>query len=191
MEGSIASVIPLLYLMVKPPTATAHTIHRLRGGFGISDAYGPERFHVTLLPLGDSRMLGTSALAQLREVLASVSAGPFPIAFLQLDSNALRPARSDALRMLQRSLVDRLKACGLPLPAYRFRPHLSLAYGEPVSRRCAIPPLGWTVDALLLVESLSGAGRHKLLGHWPLVERQHSLDFWSADRDAAHDERNC
>lgn len=66
----------------------------------------------------------------------------------------------------------RLQTMGMRLPAYTFRPHLSLGYGNAPSRSLTVPPIGWQADELLLIKSIHGEGRHEPLAAFPLIARQ-------------------
>ena len=168
---------PLL-LMIKPPAPIARRIDRQRRHLGIDDSYGWQRLHTTLLPLSDARQIDAPLLATLRRAIASPDFAPFPIVFDKLHRNALVGSRPMLrLRAFQRHLVQRLRAAGIAASDYAFRPHLSLAYGPAPERNLAIPPVGWTVEELLLVRSIHGEGRHEELGRWPLTPRQLSLAF--------------
>jgi 2'-5' RNA ligase len=164
--------------MAKPPAGTAGDIARRRDSLGIDSRYDRRRFHMTLLPLWDSCATSPALFALLDQAVASLSAEPLPIAFDKLSRNALVcSAGTRNVRAFQRQLVRRLIAFGLPIPAYRFNPHLSLAYGAAPEREIATPPIGWLIDELLLIRSIHGEGRHELLHRWPLQSRQGCFRF--------------
>ena len=69
---------------------------------------------------------------------------------------------------LQQALSHALAKAGLRLPRQSgFSPHMTLMY---VDRVCdfPIPPIDWTVDRFVLVDSLFGQSRHVHLGQWGL-----------------------
>jgi len=175
-RSAMANAQPL-YLMTKPPLERAREIDRRRRLLGLETRYGLERFHTTLLPLGDGRDISCEYLDLLHRALSSLCAEPFPIAFDKLNRNALVGTKMRELRAFQRRLVRCLIAFGIPIPAYRFAPHLSLAYGATPDRRIAIPPINWLVEEYLLIRSIHGEGRHEVLDRWPLIERQGAFDF--------------
>jgi 2'-5' RNA ligase len=168
-----------IYLMIKPPPRTARVICERRRAAGIDGgSYGPERVHITLLPIGDARYLPASWLEALREAIASFQAEPFNITFERIRHNALRGGRGlGAVRDFQDRLVRHLIASGFPPPDYDFDPHLTLTYVDRQERNVVIPPIGWRAEELLLIKSIHGQGRHELLDRWPLIARQGSLGF--------------
>ena len=137
-----------LYLMHKPSPANAQAIDRRRRALGLDSSYGRERYHITLLPLGDYRHLSAAELALLDQALASFRAEPFDLGFDRLQGNALVGGRAmRALREFQKRLADWLVVSGFPVPDYEFNPHLSLAYGNWQPRNVRIPPIAWRVEA--------------------------------------------
>lgn len=169
------TIAEILYLMLKTPAAVAEAIWRQSRALGIDSNYGRDRYHITLLPIGDARYLPQTLLALLLKALSSFQAEPFELALNRLDGNALKGGTMPALDAFQRMLVEHLLTVGFPVDDYDFRPHLSLIYGEWQPRRSAIPPIRWRVEELLLVKSLPGRGRHELVTHVPLETRQYPL----------------
>ncbi|HEY5413104.1 MAG TPA: hypothetical protein VIJ94_20520 [Caulobacteraceae bacterium] len=47
--------------------------------------------------------------------------------------------------------------------------HVTLAWSELFVPEQPIPPISWTAREFVLIDSLQGAGRHQLLGRWPLA----------------------
>jgi RNA 2',3'-cyclic 3'-phosphodiesterase len=135
-----------------------------------------ERFHVTLVPFGDIRLISPENLELIRRALASLQAEPFEIALNRIKGNALVGNRTQALRDFQQTLVARLKAFGIDMPDYTFNPHASLTYQEWQQRNIQVPPIAWRVQEVLLINSVHGEG-HKLLDSWTLDPRQGSLSF--------------
>jgi 2'-5' RNA ligase len=165
-----------VYLMIKPPAFEAAHMDGLRRLHGLPCRYEPARFHNTLLPLGDMRAISRSTLERILSAAASMRAEPFPVAFNRIRDNALVGSRMRSLHTFQNALVQRLRAFGLILPDYAFRPHVSLAYTERQRRNIRVEPIGWRVEEFLLVNSVHGQG-HQLLGRWPLVDLQGSFGF--------------
>lgn len=166
-----------LYIMIKPPLPIARDIDCCRRVLDVDGRYGMERFHVTVLPIGEGRDIATAQLERLRDAIASLQAEPFRIAFDTLNRNALVGRDARALRAFRKSVVQRMAASGLPLPRYNARPHLSLAYGAAPDRNIAIEPIAWLVEEFQLIRSIRGEGRHEMLARFPLVSRQRSFDF--------------
>lgn len=164
--------------MIKPSAPKAREIDNRRRALGIESRYGRERFHITLLPIGDARHLSPAQLSLLCRALADFDAEPFDITFERLRGNALVDTRAmRAARRFQERLVKHLIARGVRVFDYAFHPHLSLTYGAWQERNVAIPPIGWRVEELLLIKSIQGEGRHELLDSWPLRARQGSFGF--------------
>src|SRR4051812_30196578 len=103
----------LVYFMLKPGPAEAAAMDALRRTHGLPRSYALERFHITLLPLGDIRLISAEAMACIRRVAASLQTEPFTIAFHRLDGNVLRGRNIGPVKALQRALVARLEAAGL------------------------------------------------------------------------------
>lgn len=181
-----------LYFMIKPEhgaALAAHAVmkdararHGLRGG--VVDS---ERQHVTLHALGDYAERPVDLVERARRAGAAVDVEPFEVAFDRLvgwgpearllalrgDSRAMR-----GLRVLQRAVAAAMVDEGLGhLARSSFRPHVSLLYGDQALPAEAIEPIHWCVDELLLIESVFGAGEHRMLGRWPLVRRQGRLPW--------------
>lgn len=167
-----------IYIMAKPPAVARKMIENLRRDLGISASYGAERFHATLVPLGEGRDLLQSRLERIRYAGGSLSNEPFDVVFDRVQGNALAGGRAlGELRTFQKNLVDRLMAFGVFVSDYDFHPHLSLTYGAYHERNIAIPAIRWTVEEILLVRSIHGEGRHELLHRWHLTRKQDSFDF--------------
>ena len=160
-----------LYLMIKPQPPERAALIRLCATLGIEISYAPERWHSTLLPIGESM---PSTIDAVRRAMRLFDAEPFPVAFDHIEGDTLKPRKGQrAPGCLQRALAARIARCGIPLPDYAFSLHLNLAYGGMSQRRAAIPPITWQVDEILLIES--GSGRHIDHGRWQLERRQLSL----------------
>ncbi len=166
----------LLYLMLKPPAPVTRAIDRLRLKYDLSRAYTAERFHITLVPFGDVRIISPAVLECIRQTLAPLQAEPFEVTLSRIDGNALVGQRTHGIRDFQRMLIARLTAAGLTLPDYDFSPHLSLCYTEWQQRNISVEPIRWRVEQLLLINSQHGRG-HRLLDSWQLVQRQGSFPF--------------
>jgi 2'-5' RNA ligase len=162
-----------LYLMFKPRPRERATLIRLCAALGIEIIYAPERWHSTLLPISESTR---QAIEAIHHALKRFDAVPFPVAFDHIEGDTLKPRKGQrAPGAFQRALAARLARCGIALPNYAFSLHLNLAYGGHSVRRATIPPLAWTVDEILLIES--GNGKHIEHGRWSLIERQGSFGF--------------
>jgi len=160
-----------LYLFAKPPAAKLPELRRLRASLGIDSRYALDRLHSTFLMIGKTTAARIDAA---RDALASFHAEPFEIVFDHIEGATLKPRRG--LRgpgTFQRALARHFACSGLALPDYSFGLHLNLDYPPASDRRAAIPPLSWTVEEILLIES--GSGRHIPHGGRTLAARQYAL----------------
>lgn len=167
-----------LSIMIKPLADGALEMDRQRRVRRIDRRYDLNRLHSTVLPLWDDRDTSPQLSRLLDQALASLQADPFPVVFDTLKDNALVGVQATrGLRAFRETLVRHLVGFGVPVPLYKSRPHISLAYGLPAKRRIAIPPIGWQVEEFLLIRSIHGEGLHEELGRWPLIPRQGTFDF--------------
>jgi len=164
----------MLYFMIKPDPEAAAAMDKLRLQYDLARHYAAERFHITLVPFGDIRLISAETLDAIRNAVASLQADPFDVALNRIRGNALVGNRMRALRDFQHALVARLRACGVDMPDYTFAPHASLTYETWQQRNIAVSPIAWRVRQLLLINSIHGKG-HQLLGSWTLEPRQGSL----------------
>jgi 2'-5' RNA ligase len=162
-----------LYMMIKPRAPERTTLIRLCAALGIEIGYAPDRWHSTLLPVGESL---PATVDEVHRALERFDADPFPVAFDHIEGDTLKPRKGQrAPGCFQRALAARLERNGVQLPDYRFSLHLNLSYGGTSVRRAAVPSIEWPVDEILLVES--GNGRHTEHGRWPLIDRQGAFGF--------------
>jgi 2'-5' RNA ligase len=164
----------MLYLMIKPGAEQAAAMDRLRRTHDLARKYAAERFHITLVPFGDIRLIAVKDLERIHLAAASLQAEPFDVALNRIRGNALVGNRMQTLRDFQRALVDRLHAFGVDMPDYAFNPHASLTYEAWQQRNIPVSPIAWRVRQLLLINSVHGKG-HELVHSWTLEPRQGSL----------------
>ena len=149
-----------------------------------------ERMHVTLHWLQDHAELPAEVVAAAKRA-GTVAGGEaaFPVAFDKLESfgDARRGgplvisggAGLKALRRFQRCLSAAMVDAGIGSYVRRgFRPHMTLRYDKAQVAPEPIAPIRWTVDELVLVDSLVGRHRHVVLGQWPLHGRQAGFEGW-------------
>ena len=134
-----------------------------------------ERMHMTMFLLADRPTVEPDLVETLRAIGNSIRAAPVAITLDRLAGSyrlvALRPARANAaLLALHRALADGARAAGIAARAdQRFGPHVTLGYDNPSPWSERIEPIGWTADELVLIDSLVGRTRHRLLGRWRLA----------------------
>ncbi|WP_293990114.1 2'-5' RNA ligase family protein [Sphingomonas sp.] len=160
--------------MIKPPPATLRRICGQRAWYGLDDSYPADRLHCTMLRLGHEADWSAARLDELKGLLGTVSAEPFPVRFDLIAGNLLRGAKGmPSAAAFHRALRQKAAMCGVPIPEYDFWLHLSLAYrGTAIAAARKIDPIGWTVEEFLLIRSDRG---HDLLDRWPLRQRQFAL----------------
>src|ERR1043165_907438 len=134
----------LLYLMLKPPPAQRRALRHCVSTYDLDAGYAPDRYHCTLLRLGESQAWSPAMLDELCALLGSVDAEPCSVVFDRLDRNLLRGRNGlTGLRALQRRLAGQVRRLGFNIPDYNFWPHLSPAYGAASETRAVIEPIGW------------------------------------------------
>ena len=164
----------MLYIMIKPPSATLRQVCARRASHGLDDSYPADRLHCTILRLGNEADWSVTRLDRLKYLLGAISAEPFPVTFDLIAGNLLRCAKGTPLANgFHRVLRRHAEMSGMPIPKYDFWLHLSLAYrGAAIAAARKIDPVGWMVEEFLLIRSNRG---HHLLDSWPLRQRQYAL----------------
>jgi RNA 2',3'-cyclic 3'-phosphodiesterase len=157
---------------------------RLRG-----HAVPPEYLHVTLHWLGDhDDSVPRELLRCAKAAGGGVDMAPFGVGFDRIGSLGDASVGGLALtggpelatlRQFQRALAAEMKAAGIGSRVRTsFNPHVSLLYSHEHVTPEPIAPIRWTVNELVLVDSLVGRGVHVVLGSWPLQSRQTGFSGW-------------
>lgn len=159
-----------LYIMAKPPADVAAQIAALPRN---DPARGPELLHVTLAKLFDLHQAPPDWLPSMIAALDSFAGAPFPLAFDRIENRKAVTLRSrDPLpeaRAFQAALIRHLVSARAPLTLGTTpEPHLTINYHGDRLNAQKIAPIGWTVDAILLIESVVGKTTHVEHGRWPL-----------------------
>ena len=159
-----------LYVMAKPPPDVAAQIAALPR----NDAKRPpELLHVTLLLLFDLAVAPPVWLPALIAALDGFEGEAFPIAFDRIEERKAVTLRTRAplaearafQAALLRSLLERRAPIGVGTTPV---PHVTINYrGDGLGAR-KTEPIEWTVDEILLVESLVGKTTHEEHGRWRL-----------------------
>lgn len=175
-------VLHNLFLAIRPTTeATTQIAHVAREhvkGSGLSGKLVlPEHFHVSLLSVGSfADRCPPSVMSAVRDAAASLPMIPFTVSFDRIATFGGTSGRRaivltggegvEGLVRFQHDLNIAMIKAGLgPRQAGRFTPHVTMMYGDHV-HEFSIQPISWTVNALVLVDSLVGQTRHVLLGRW-------------------------
>jgi len=137
------------------------------------DRVEPERYHVTLLPLGRWPSHPERRIKRVRRVCASLKAQPFRIVLDHLvigDRVLLKPSETPpALERFQFRLMSALADEGLVKRRYNsFSPHLTASYRAKPGGRAFVPPASWIVREFILIESLVGCRTQIEQGSWVL-----------------------
>jgi len=173
-----------LFFAIFPDASAAARIasiaQSLRAGEGLLGRPQPaDRLHATLHHIGGHIGLRTDLVAAAEAAAARVAMAPFEVAFDSVSSFGGRAGNlplvlragsgAGTLEALHAALGAQMAAAGLGRwvkPA--FVAHVTLLYdGRSVAPR-AIEPVAWTVREFVLVHSLLGRSKYRMLGRWPL-----------------------
>jgi 2'-5' RNA ligase len=135
---------------------------------------GPELLHVTLLKLFDLHRAPPDWLPAVIAAFDTFEGAAFPLAFDRIEARKAVTLRTrDPLpeaRAFQASLVRHLLERRAPLMLGTTpEPHLTINYRDDRQGPRKIEPIGWTVDEILLIESVVGKTTHVEHGRWPLA----------------------
>ncbi len=174
-----------LFFAIRPDAAAAAVAAQLTEQAVAAHGLGgrpveAERLHVTLHWLHDHPGVPSAMIAAATQAGDAIEAGPFGVGFDRLESfgDARRggplvlsgQAGLGPLRRFQRELAAAMVDAGIGACARGgFRPHMTLLYERTRVAAQAVEPVRWTVDELLLVDSLLGRHRHVVLARWPLA----------------------
>lgn len=160
-----------LYVMAKPPADVAARIAALPRN---DPGRGPELLHVTLLKLFDLHNAPPAWLPAMQAALDSFAGAPFPLAFDRIENrkavtlrtkDPLAEARAFQAALLRHLLVEKAPLMLGTAP----EPHVTINYHGDRLRAERMPPIGWTVTEILLVESVVGKATHVEHGRWALA----------------------
>jgi RNA 2',3'-cyclic 3'-phosphodiesterase len=159
-----------LYIMAKPPIAAREQIVALPRN---DPRRGPELLHVTLMALFDLHYAPPEWLPAIKAALNTFEATAFPLSFDRIEERRAVTLRTREplaeARAFQAALVQHLLECRAPcMLGTTPVPHVTINYrGDGLGAK-KIPPIGWTVDTILLVESIVGKTTHVEHGRWAL-----------------------
>jgi 2'-5' RNA ligase len=173
------------FFALKPDAETAaRTIAFAAGQLGTKGLVRPERLHVTLALTDDHPAPPADLMAALVRAGAAVKAEAFDLPLTRLVGEGhvawIAPDEPPPpLMSLQAAVIAAMAAQGMhPRADWQFVPHETLAYRKGAYRKGAyrkgerfertVADQGWRADALYLIHSHVGIGRHDVLGHWPL-----------------------
>lgn len=163
-----------LYIMAKPSPEVQARITALPRN---DPARGPHLLHVTLVSLFDLHYAPREWLPQVIAALHSFDGPAFPLAFDRIENRKAVTLRTrDPLtqaRAFQAALVRHLLERKAPLTLGTTpEPHVTINYAGDRLGAQKIAPIGWTVDEIILTESVVGKTTHVEHGRWPLRPAQ-------------------
>jgi 2'-5' RNA ligase len=159
--------------------AIARLAHDLRDRHGMKGwPLGVNRFHVTLLGLGELADLPDEALAAIIAATRTVATPPFRVGFnraISFNGGEKPPLvliGDDGVAGITRlhdELVTAMRRVGFVWRSEPdIRPHLTLLYDGHKIAGQNIDEIGWTAREFLLVHSPRGQSRHLELARFPL-----------------------
>lgn len=159
-----------LYVMAKPPPDVQAQITALPRN---DPSRGPDLLHVTLISLYDLHYAPPEWLPATIAALDSFAAAPFPLRFDRIENRKAVTLRTrDPLaeaRAFQKALVHHLLAAKAPImDGTTPEPHVTINYRGDRLGAQTIAPIGWTVDEIILTESIVGKTTHVERGRWSL-----------------------
>jgi RNA 2',3'-cyclic 3'-phosphodiesterase len=159
-----------LYVMAKPPADVAARIAALPRN---DSGRAPELLHVTLTTLFDLASAPPDWLPKVIAAFDAFEGKPFPLSFDRIEMRKCVTLRSRALlpeaRAFQAAMIHFLIERQVPIMLGTTpEPHITINYHGDRLGGQKVDPIGWTVDEVLLVESVVGQTRHIEHGRWRL-----------------------
>jgi 2'-5' RNA ligase len=159
-----------LYIMAKPPPDAQAQITALARN---DPGRGADLLHVTLVSLFDLHYAPPEWLPAVTAALDSFDAPAFPLAFDRIENRKAVTLRTRAplaeARAFQAALVRHLLERKAPMMLGTTpEPHVTINYRGDRLGSQKIAPIGWTVEEILLVESIVGQTTHVEHGRWRL-----------------------
>jgi len=151
---------------------------RVKAEYGLAGRVTPgERLHVTLqwVPVPRGAVEWFAAIA--RFVALDIGIPPFDVtfddvlSFRKTEGNrpiVLRGGTGELMGLFQ-ILGEGMRRLGFGEFARRtFTPHVTMLYDRREVPAHEVEPITWPVREFVLIHSLQGQGRHKVVGRWPL-----------------------
>ncbi|WP_423606545.1 2'-5' RNA ligase family protein [Sphingomonas sp. MS122] len=159
-----------LYIMAKPPPEAQARITALPRN---DPSRGPHLLHVTLVSLFDLHHAPPDWLGQVIAALDGFDGPAFPLAFDRIENRKAVTLRTrDPLaraRAFQAALIRHLLEHKAPLTLGTTpEPHVTINYAGDRLGSQKIAPIAWTVEEIILMESVVGKTAHVEHGRWPL-----------------------
>lgn len=159
-----------LYVMAKPPP---EIIARIVAMPRNDPGRGGDLLHVTLLSLFDLHYAPPEWLPAVIAALDSFEGAAFPLAFDRIENRKAVTLRNRAVlveaRAFQAALVRHLLERKAPMMLGTTpEPHVTINYHGDRQGAQKIPPVAWTVEEIILMESVVGKTCHVEHGRWRL-----------------------
>jgi RNA 2',3'-cyclic 3'-phosphodiesterase len=159
-----------LYIQAKPPPHVQAQITALQRN---DPSRGADLLHATLVSLFDLHYAPPEWLAKVIAALDSFDGPAFPLAFDRIENRKAVTLRTRAplaeARAFQAALLRHLLERKAPMMLGTTpEPHVTINYRGDRLGSQKIAAVGWTVDEILLVESVVGKTIHIEHGRWPL-----------------------
>ena len=163
-----------LYIMAKPPPEVQSLITALPRN---DPGRGAELLHVTLITLYDLHYAPSDWLPATIAALGTFAAPSFPLRFDRIENRKAVTLRTrDPLteaRAFQKALVQHLLEQKAPImDGTTPEPHITINYRGDRLGAQKMPPISWTVDEIILMESIVGKTTHVEHGRWPLRAKE-------------------
>ncbi len=139
----------------------------------------PARLHLSLNFVGTFRGPPTRAVMEKAKSLADrVALAPFTVTLNHVESwkgdpHPLVLLGDDGLTGVEflHTAIHKALAAGTMAPRREPQvwPHVSLLWDKAAAPKEFIEPISWVATEFVLLDSVSGEGRHEVLGRWPLV----------------------
>lgn len=180
-----------LFFAAVPPSAVRAQMATLWQCHGTGARFRGNTLHLSVHGVGRLAVIDPVLLRRLRQVAAVLRVAPFPLCLDRLMAfngrSGARPLVLTTDRACPRldALAAEVRAACLAadLPTRgntKVTPHVTLAYGPGLARaRPLDESIRWTIDEIVLIDSLQGQERHVPLGRWHLPEgrEQPALPF--------------
>ncbi|MBW8753358.1 MAG: hypothetical protein JF595_04295 [Sphingomonadales bacterium] len=161
-----------LYMMVKP---TAEALCRIAALARTDRQRDASLTHMTILPFVDLAEWPPEFVAVLRRAMEGFEADAFDVCcdrMVERGAVTLRSGKRQAgARLLQKCLMAHLAARDFGFFGKAPDPHVTISYHRDGQGNETIAPISWTVDEILLVESVYGKATHVVHGRWKLRRR--------------------
>jgi RNA 2',3'-cyclic 3'-phosphodiesterase len=135
--------------------------------------------HISLHGVGEYDGLPRDVVERAKQAGAAILEKPFDVVFdCVMSFNRKRDGRplvlcagdEVALLAFHATLGEAMKKVGFRRVTSRFKPHMTLIYGDRMLTRQSVEAVRWSVRDFVLVQSLRGRGQSKYiqLARWPL-----------------------